>query len=108
MSPSPTSLGVCPPQLTALGATWQVVSLLYRDESMKPGQVAPYRLRLLGEGEGEEELTYAPEDTDDVIRKVGSVRGSKQGSKGGSKGDGKKRRAGSQGAGSKGAGKRKK
>ena len=41
-----------------------VVDLLYRDESMPPGLVAPYQLRL----DEDESLIFAPEDSNEVIR----------------------------------------
>jgi len=41
-----------------------VVDLLYRDDSMPPGLIAPYQLRL----DTDESLIYAPEDTGEVIR----------------------------------------
>ena len=41
-----------------------VVDLLYRDDSMPPGLVAPYRVHLEESGS----LIFAPEDSDEVIR----------------------------------------
>lgn len=41
----------------------KVVDLLYREEFMSPGEVAPYQVELVGG-----DLIYAPSDTDDIIR----------------------------------------
>ena len=41
-----------------------VVDLLYRDDSMAPGLVAPYQLRL----EESNTLIFAPEDSHDLVR----------------------------------------
>ena len=41
-----------------------VVDLLYREDSMPPGLVAPYQLRL----EEDDALIFAPEDSNEVIR----------------------------------------
>ena len=43
----------------------EVVALLYRDEYMPPGMVAPYQVQLVSGG-----LIYAPADDDEVVRKV--------------------------------------
>jgi ribosomal protein S8E len=40
-----------------------VVALMYREEFMSPGEVAPYQVEL-----GNGERIYAPADTDDLIR----------------------------------------
>ena len=50
------------------GGGWQpgaVASLMYRDEYMPPGMVAPYQVKLDNGG-----LIYAPQDTDELIRKA--------------------------------------
>ena len=50
------------------GAGWQkgeVVRLMYRDEFMPPGMIAPYQVKLADGG-----LIYAPEDQDQLIRKA--------------------------------------
>jgi len=50
------------------GNGWQagkVVKLLYRDEHMPPGMVAPYQVQLDGG-----DLIYAPADEDELIRKA--------------------------------------
>ena len=50
------------------GPTWskgEVVALLYRDEFMSPGMVAPYQVKL-----DSGDLIYAPADEDEVIRKA--------------------------------------
>jgi len=52
------------------GGGWQqgeVVKLMYRDEMMPPGMVAPYQVKLSSGG-----LIYAPSDSDDLIRKAGA------------------------------------
>jgi len=41
----------------------EVVSLMYREEGMQPGMIAPYQVRLL-----DGTLIFAPEDTEEVIR----------------------------------------
>ena len=43
-----------------------VVALLYRDEYMPPGMIAPYQVKLDKSGN----CIYAPVDEDDVIRKA--------------------------------------
>jgi len=43
----------------------EVVGLMYRDEYMTPGMVAPYQVKLANG-----ELIYAPADVDEVIRKA--------------------------------------
>jgi len=48
------------------GGGWQkgkVVQLMYRDEGMPPGMVAPYQVKLAEGG-----LIYAPEDDDKLVR----------------------------------------
>jgi len=50
------------------GNGWQageVVALMYRDEYMPPGMVAPYQVQIDGGN-----LIYAPADTDDLVRKA--------------------------------------
>ena len=50
------------------GGGWQpgaVATLMYRDEYMPPGMVAPYQVKLDSGG-----LIYAPQDTDELIRKA--------------------------------------
>jgi len=42
-----------------------VVAHMYRDEVMPPGMVAPYQVQLDGG-----DLIYAPEDTNELIRKA--------------------------------------
>ena len=42
-----------------------VTKLLYQDECMTPGQIAPYQVQLDDGG-----LIWAPEDTDELIRAV--------------------------------------
>ena len=49
------------------GGGWQpgvVEALMYRDEHMPPGMVAPYQVKL-----DNGDLIYAPKDTDEIIRK---------------------------------------
>ena len=46
----------------------RVVDQLYRDDSMPPGLVAPYQLRLEEAGAQDGALIYAPEDTREVVR----------------------------------------
>jgi len=49
------------------GGAWkngEVVALMYRDEYMPPGMVAPYQVKIEGG-----DLIYAPEDSDELIRK---------------------------------------
>jgi len=51
------------------GDGWQsgeIVALMYRDEYMPPGMVAPYQVKLDANGG----LIYAPQDTDELIRKA--------------------------------------
>lgn len=45
-----------------------MVDRLYRDDSMPPGLVAPYQLRLEEAGAQDGALIYAPEDTREVVR----------------------------------------
>ena len=50
------------------GEGWQdgeVVQLMYRDEFMPPGMVAPYQVQLASG-----DLIYAPQDSDELIRKA--------------------------------------
>jgi G3E family GTPase len=50
------------------GSTWEkgeVVALLYRDDTMDDGVVAPYQIRLDDDG-----MIYAPADVEQVIRKA--------------------------------------
>jgi len=50
------------------GSGWQkgeVVAMMYRDEGMPPGMVAPYQVKLADGG-----LIYAPHDTDELVRKA--------------------------------------
>mmetsp|Transcript_48555 Transcript_48555/g.96801 ORF Transcript_48555/g.96801 Transcript_48555/m.96801 type:complete len:412 (-) Transcript_48555:554-1789(-) len=50
------------------GGTWskgKVVKLMYRDEYMPPGMVAPYQVQIDGG-----DLIYAPSDEDEVIKKA--------------------------------------
>lgn len=50
------------------GSGWskgKIVAHMYRDEHMPPGMVAPYQVQLDGG-----DLIYAPEDTDDLIKKA--------------------------------------
>ena len=42
-----------------------VVKLMYRDDEMPPGMVAPYQVKL-----DDGDLIYAPSDSDDLIRKA--------------------------------------
>ena len=51
----------------------RVVATMYRDNSMPPGRIAPYRVKLVDE----EVEIYAPMDTDDVIRRPGGEGGGK-------------------------------
>ena len=51
----------------------RVVATMYRDKSMPPGRIAPYRVKLVDE----EVEIYAPMDTDDVIRRPGGEGGGK-------------------------------
>jgi G3E family GTPase len=44
----------------------EVVALMYRDEGMPPGMVAPYQVKL----EGSNTNIYAPADEDSIIRKA--------------------------------------
>ena len=49
-----------------VGGAWcrgQVIQLLYRDDSMPPGMVAPYQVKLDDGG-----LIFAPVDRDECIR----------------------------------------
>merc|ERR1712086_715451 len=51
------------------GDGWQkgeVVKLMYRDEHMPPGMVAPYQVKLEPNGN----LIYAPQDLDELIQKA--------------------------------------
>jgi len=43
----------------------KVVALMYRDDYMPPGMVAPYQVQIDGGG-----LIYAPSDEDELIRKA--------------------------------------
>ena len=43
----------------------QVVALMYREDFMPPGMVAPYQIKL-----DKGDLIYAPADEDDIIRKA--------------------------------------
>ena len=55
------------------GARWskgQVVAIMYRDDSMPQGMVAPYQVKLDGGG-----LIYAPADRKAVIRSPGGATG---------------------------------
>jgi hypothetical protein len=54
-------------------AEGRVVATMYRDSSMPPGRIAPYRVKLVGE----EVEVYAPVDSDDVIRRPGGEGGGK-------------------------------
>jgi len=50
------------------GATWkpgEIVALMYRGNYMPPGMVAPYQVRL-----DNNDLIYAPEDTDALIKRA--------------------------------------
>jgi len=50
------------------GSGWQkgeVVALMYREDGMPPGMVAPYQVKLTNGG-----LIFAPEDTEELIRKA--------------------------------------
>jgi G3E family GTPase len=50
------------------GQGWQkgeIVQMMYRDDGMPPGMVAPYQVKLADGG-----LIYAPHDTDELIRKA--------------------------------------
>ena len=42
-----------------------VISLMYREEGMPPGMVAPYQVKL-----DNGSLIYAPEDNDQFVRKA--------------------------------------
>ena len=44
----------------------EIVALMYRDEYMPPGMVAPYQVKLASNGS----LIYAPADSNDLIRKA--------------------------------------
>jgi len=51
------------------GENWSkgtIVKLMYRDEFMPPGMVAPYQVKL----EGTDNCIYAPADEDEVIKKA--------------------------------------
>ena len=48
-----------------------VVALLYRDDYMPPGLVAPYQIKLDSE-EDDNDYIWAPRDCDSVIRAEGS------------------------------------
>lgn len=52
-----------------LGPEWgkgKIVKLMYRDASFPPGFTAPYQIKL----DNDDDLIYAPEDTDTCIRKA--------------------------------------
>jgi G3E family GTPase len=44
----------------------EIVALMYRDEYMPPGMVAPYQVKLASNGS----LIYAPADSNDLVRKA--------------------------------------
>ena len=44
-------------------ASGKVIKLMYREEGMPPGMIAPYQVQLDGG-----DLIYAPADIDDVVR----------------------------------------
>jgi len=44
----------------------EIVALMYRDEYMPPGMVAPYQVKLASNGS----LIYAPVDSNDLVRKA--------------------------------------
>ena len=50
-----------------MGDEWalgEIVALMYRDDSMPPGQIAPYQIKTEHDGE----LIFAPSDCEDVVR----------------------------------------
>ena len=55
-----------------IGNGWSpgtVVALLYRDDNMAPGMVAPYQIQLEGSGN----LIFAPADDDRCVRILGEA-----------------------------------